>query len=145
MSIKMFNEFISEFISESSSNVISFKLLDVEPIERRLSDLKSYNILYTVTPAIYNYYEGKLISVRKINPKFSLVDNLRAIRKNAVGEISPGFRIDIKTPDITKEESYLLDKLASLESELSPVFRYDSKQDHEGYHVDFIYKTKEKL
>ncbi len=141
MSIKMFNE----FIFESTSNIISLKLLDVEPIEKRLSDLKSSNIEYVITPAIYNYFEGKLISVRKINPKFSLVDNLRAIRKNAVGEISPGFRIDIKTPSVVKEESYLLDKLASLESDLSPVFRYDSKQDHEGYHVDFIYKTKEKL
>jgi hypothetical protein len=141
MPIKMFQE----FSNESVNNIISFKLLDIEPIEKRLSDLKTSNIDYTITPAIYNYYQGKLISVKRINPKFSMVDNLRAIRKNAVGEISPGFRIDIKIPDSTKDNTWLFDKLASIEQDLSPVFRFDSKQDHEGYHVDFIYKTKEKL
>ncbi len=141
MTIKMFNEFISEGVS----NIINFKMLDVSPIQKRFSDLSSFNITYDIIPTIYNFYDGKLISSMSINPKISLVDNLRQIRKNSVGELSPGFRVNIKVPLNTKDDNWLLSKLASVEKELSPSFRYDSKQDSEGYHVDFIYKTKEIL
>lgn len=141
MRIKLFSGFINEKLGDE----ISFDLLDVSKFSDKLIDLKDEGFDFTITPTIYNYFNGRLSKEYPIASKHTPAEVIRYLRKSSTGSLSPGFKVVIQIPTEFKSMSVLFNMLSVIQDRYSDEYKFDFKQEKDGYHLDFISKIEEEL
>src|ERR1035437_1591038 len=139
MRFRLFNTF-----NEALVDKIDFDLLDAAKFSDKLIDLKDQDYEFRIVPVLYNYYNNQILysmEVMVYGPakRGGPADIIRQMRQDCSGAVVPGFRIYIDIPTEFKAISRLFNLLSVIQGRYSDEFKYDFKQDMDGYQLNFIY------